>query len=67
MLLSIVFVSISVFTLYCFFFSTFYRAMQCIRGISQGPVSVRLSQVGVLVKRLNVGSQKQHHTIAQGL
>jgi len=29
--------------------------------------SVRLSQVGVLLKRLNVGSQKQHHTIAQGL
>ena len=28
---------------------------------------VRLSQVGVLLKRLNVGSQKQHHTIAQGL
>ena len=29
--------------------------------------SVRLSQVGVLLKRLNVGSHKQHHTIAQGL
>ena len=29
--------------------------------------SVRPSQVGVLLKRLNVGSQKQHHTIAQGL
>ena len=26
-----------------------------------------LSQVGVLLKRLNRGSQKQHHTIAQGL
>ena len=26
-----------------------------------------LSQVGVLLKRLNVGSHKQHHTIAQGL
>ena len=26
-----------------------------------------LSQVGVLLKRLNVGSRKQHHTIAQGL
>ena len=25
------------------------------------------SQVGVLLKRLNVGSHKQHHTIAQGL
>jgi len=49
----------------------FYRAMLCIRGTSHGPVSVRLSvcpsQVGVLLKRLNVGSHKQHHTIAQGL
>ena len=26
-----------------------------------------LSQVGVLLKRLNVGSHKQHHSIAQGL
>ena len=26
-----------------------------------------LSQVGVLLKRLNVGSHKQHHTILQGL
>jgi len=24
--------------------------------------SVRLSQVGVLLKRLNIGSHKQHHT-----
>jgi len=34
-------------------------------------LSVRLSvcpsQVGVLLKRLNVGSHNQHHTIAQGL
>jgi len=39
------------------------------RGTSHGPVSVCvcLSQVGVLLKRLNVGSHKQHHTIAQGL
>jgi len=29
--------------------------------------SVCLSQVGVLLKRLNVGSNKQNHTIAQGL
>ena len=28
---------------------------------------VCLSQVGVLLKRLNRGSHKQHHTIAQGL
>ena len=50
-------------------FDDFYRAMPCISGTSHGPVSlsVRLSQVGVLLKRLNVGSQKQHHTIAQEL
>jgi len=47
----------------------FYRAMQCIRGTSHGPVSVSvsvcvcLSQAGVLLKRQNVGSHKQHHTI----
>ena len=49
----------------------FYRAMLCIRGTSHGPVSVRLSvrpsQVGVLLKRLNVGSHEQHHTIVQRL
>jgi len=48
-----------------------YRAMLCIRGTSHGPLSVRLSvrpsQVGVLLKRLNVGSRKQHHTIPQGI
>jgi len=45
----------------------FYRAMLCIRGTSHGSVSVCvcLSQVGVLLKRLNVGSHKQHHTIVQ--
>ena len=47
---------------------SFYRAMLCIRGTSHGPVSVSvcvcvclsvcLSQVGVLLKRLNVGSHK---------
>jgi len=43
--------------------------MLCIRGTSHGPVSVSvcLSQIGVLLKRLNTGSQKQHHTIAQEL
>ena len=45
--------------------------MLCIRGTSHGPVSVRLSvrlsQVGVILKQLNVGSHKQHHTIAQGV
>ena len=30
-------------------------------------LSVCLSQVGVLLKRLNVESHKQHHMIAQGL
>ena len=30
-------------------------------------LSVCLSHVGVPLKRLNVGSHKQHHTIAQGL
>ena len=30
-------------------------------------VSVCLSQVGVLLKWLNVGTRKQRHTIAQGL
>ena len=54
-----------------------YRAMLCIRGTSHGPVSVCLSvsvsvsvclsQVGVLLKQLNIGSHKQHHTIVQGL
>ena len=45
-------------------FTDFYGAMLCTRGTSHGPVSVSvcLSQVGVLLKRLN----KQHHTIAQG-
>ena len=37
---------------------SFYCAMLCIRGTSHGPVSVRLSvclsQVGVLLKRLNI-------------
>jgi len=46
--------------------------MLCMRGTSHGPVSlsvclsVCLSQIGVLLKRLNIGSQKQNHTIAQG-
>ena len=30
-------------------------------------LSISLSQVGVLLKRLNVESQRQHHTIAQGI
>ena len=57
------------------FKNSFYRAMLCIRGTSHGPVSVCpcpsvsvcLTQVRVLLKRLNVASHEQHHTIAQGL
>jgi len=51
----------------------FYSAMLCICGISHGPVSVclsvsvRLSQAGVLLKRQNIRSHKEHHTIPQGL
>jgi len=30
-------------------------------------LSVRLSQAGIVPKRLNLGSRKQCHTIAQGL
>ena len=37
-------------------------AMACVR-----PSVCLSSQVGVLLKRLNVGSHKQHHTIAQRL
>jgi len=52
-------------------FLSFYRAMLCIRGTSHGPVSVRLSvrpsQVGVLLKRLNVGLHKQHHTVTRAI
>ena len=45
--------------------------MLCIRVTSHGPVSVCPSvcpsQVGVLLKQLNIGSHKQHHTIAKGV
>ena len=34
----------------------FYRAMQCIRGASHGPIWACLSQVGVLSKRMNESS-----------
>jgi len=30
-------------------------------------LSVRLSEVGVLLERLNIGSRQQNHTITQGL
>ena len=39
--------------------SAIYAAVVCL--------FVYLSQVGVLLKRLNVGSRKQRYTIAQGL
>ena len=42
----------------------FYRAVLACVCVC---LSVRVSQVGVLLKRLNVGSHKQHHTIAQGI
>ena len=47
----------------------FYRAMLCIRGTIAMALclSVCPSQAGVLLKRQNVGSHKQHHTIPQGL
>jgi len=46
----------------------FYHATLYERGICNGPgLSVRLSQVGVILKWLNVGSRKQHHMIAQGI
>jgi len=46
--------------------SHFYRAMLCILCPSVC-LSVCLSQVGVLLKRLNEGLRKQHQTITQGL
>ena len=44
--------------------STLGSAGICCRRVS---MSVRLSQVGVLLKRLKVGSRKQRHRIAHGL
>jgi len=57
---------------YLYRYPIFYRAILCIRllvmavCLSVRP-SVCPSQVGVLLNRLNVGSRKQHHTIAQWL
>jgi len=39
----------------------------CYASTVLASVCLCLSQVGVLLKRLNRGSQKQHHTIARGL
>jgi len=61
---------------YTFVLYRFYRAMLCIRGgTSHEPMSVCvcvclcpcLSQAGVLLKRQNARSHKQHHTIPHGL
>ena len=49
-----------------FFTSRYYLVGISCRGVSVYP-SVRSSQVGVILKQLNVGSRKQRHTIAQGL
>ena len=52
---------------------SFYYASFAPRGICHGPVSVSvcvclcLSQVGVLLKWLNVGCRNQRRMIAQGL
>jgi len=51
--------------LLCFIFTARYYASAVLAMTLC--LSVRPSQVGVLLKQLNVGSQKQHHTIAQGL
>ena len=41
------------------------QAMLC--AVYAMTVCLCLSQVGVLLKRLNIGTRKQFHTIAQGL
>ena len=52
----------------CVLSNSFYRTTLCIRGIAMTLCpSVCPSQVGVLLKRLNVESHKQYHTVAQGL
>ena len=53
-----------VFTVRCY--ASAVLAMGLCLSVSVS-VSVCVSQVGVLLKRLNVGSHKQHRTIAQGL
>jgi len=65
----------SIFTARCYASTHVYFAKNIGNSIftvrCHGPVSVRpsvcLSQVGVLLKWLSIGSHKQHHTIAQGL
>jgi len=55
---------ISIFTARCY--ASAVLAMGLCLSVSES-VCVCLSQVGVLLKRLNRRSHKQHHTISQGL
>ena len=58
------------FTARCYAFAVLAMALcpsVCLSVRLSVRPSVRPSQVGVLLKRLNVGSHKQHYTIAQGL
>jgi len=56
----------TVFTARCYASAVLAMAL-CLSVRLSVCLSVRPSQVGVLLKRLNVGSHKQHHTIAQGV
>ena len=48
--------------------SSVYAMVVCVSDVRPSVCpSVCLSQVGVLLKWLNIGTRKQHHTIAQGL
>ena len=53
-----------IFTARCYASAVGLLAMALCPSVRQ---SVCPSQVGVLLKRINVGSHKQHHTIAQGV
>ena len=58
----LILLSISIFTARCY--ASAVLAMVLCPSVH---LSVCPSQAGVLLKRLNVGSHKQHHTIVQGL
>jgi len=45
----------------------FYRDAMLVQYMPYRVSHVCLSEVGVLLKRLNIGSCKQHHAITQGL
>jgi len=51
----------------CLFVFVFTELRYASALCAMGRVSACLSQVGVLLKRLNVRIRKQNHTIAQGL